>query len=165
MRTLRTPESLHQSAIQAKGVEHLWSPAGATGGNPWQMGHPRKRLGQADRQPVATHGNGFGAHGKEDVCHRLPTIPYLLERRSNEEGLVRNPLRRSLVEDFHSPTGHESRQDRPKAKPRIGWPDGRRQFGEVSGAIKSVPAETDADMRMKEVHAEVERLLGGEVSF
>src|SRR5260370_42309882 len=45
-------------------MEHLWSPAGATSGNRWQMGSPRKRLKQADRQPVATHGNRFGAHGK-----------------------------------------------------------------------------------------------------
>jgi hypothetical protein len=48
-------------------MEHLWSPAGATGGNRWQMGEPRKRLKQADPQPVATHGNRFAAHGKEGV--------------------------------------------------------------------------------------------------
>jgi hypothetical protein len=29
---------------RAKGVEHLWSPAGATSGNWWQMGHHQKRL-------------------------------------------------------------------------------------------------------------------------
>jgi hypothetical protein len=46
------------------------------------MEHPRKPLKQADPQPVATHGNRFGAHGKEHVCHRLPTIPFLLERES-----------------------------------------------------------------------------------
>jgi hypothetical protein len=28
-----------------------------SGGNRWQMRLPRKRLKQADRQPVATHGN------------------------------------------------------------------------------------------------------------
>jgi len=55
-------------------MEHLWSQAGATGGNRSQIEGPRKRLKQADRQPVATHGNGFGAHGKEDVCHRLPPV-------------------------------------------------------------------------------------------
>jgi hypothetical protein len=42
-------------------MEHLWSRAGATGGNPWRMGHPRKPLKQADPQPVATHGNCFAA--------------------------------------------------------------------------------------------------------
>jgi hypothetical protein len=31
------------------------------------MGSGRKRLNQADRQPVATYGNRFGAHGKEGV--------------------------------------------------------------------------------------------------
>ena len=72
MRTWGTPESLWPSAIQAKGVEHLWSPAGATGGNQWQMGHPRKPLKQADPQLVATHGNGFEAHGKEGVNGSSP---------------------------------------------------------------------------------------------
>jgi hypothetical protein len=42
------------------GMEHLWSQAGATGGNRWQMGDPRKPLKQADPQPVATHGNRLG---------------------------------------------------------------------------------------------------------
>jgi hypothetical protein len=37
------------------------------------MGGPRKRLKQADRQPVATHGNGFGAHGKEGVDGSSPS--------------------------------------------------------------------------------------------
>jgi hypothetical protein len=35
--------------------------------NWWQPlanGRARKRLKQADRQPVATHGNRFGAHGR-----------------------------------------------------------------------------------------------------
>jgi hypothetical protein len=48
---------------------------------------------------------------------------------------------------------------------RTGWPDGRRKFGEVSGAIKAVLATDGGVMRMKEIHAEVERLLGGDVSF
>jgi hypothetical protein len=54
-------------------MEHLWSPAGATGGNRWQMGRPRKPLKQADRQPVATHGNRFAAHGKEGVDGSSPS--------------------------------------------------------------------------------------------
>jgi DNA-binding transcriptional ArsR family regulator len=39
-------------------VEHLWSPAGATSGNRWQMHQARKRLKQVDPQPSATDGNG-----------------------------------------------------------------------------------------------------------
>src|SRR5438477_5851156 len=54
-------------------MEHLWSPAGATGGNRWQMGHPRKPLKQANPQPVATHGNRIGAHGKEGVDGSSPS--------------------------------------------------------------------------------------------
>jgi hypothetical protein len=48
-------------------------PAGATGGNRWQMPQLRKRLNQADRQRVATHGNRFGAHGKEGVDGSSPS--------------------------------------------------------------------------------------------
>jgi hypothetical protein len=49
------------SAQATKGVEHLWSQAGATGGNRSQLGQDRKRLKYADRQPVATHGKRFAA--------------------------------------------------------------------------------------------------------
>src|SRR5258708_36886527 len=52
---------------------YLWSGAGATGGNRAQIEGPRKRLKQADRQPVATHGNGSGAHGKEGVDGSSPS--------------------------------------------------------------------------------------------
>src|SRR6266496_6012705 len=67
---LRIPLSMRNLA---EGVEHLWSQAGATGGNRSQMAPPRKRLKQADRQPVATHGNRFGAHGKEGVDGSSPS--------------------------------------------------------------------------------------------
>jgi hypothetical protein len=54
-------------------VEHLWSQAGATGGNRWQMRQARKRLKQADPQPSATHGNGSRPHGKEGVDGSSPS--------------------------------------------------------------------------------------------
>src|SRR5713101_7952394 len=75
-------------------MEHLWSPAGATSGNRWQMGHVRKPLKQADPQPVATHGNRFAAHGKEGVDGSSPS-----------EGL-QNPCSRGFcvcVQSVHSP--------------------------------------------------------------
>jgi hypothetical protein len=53
-------------------MEHLWSPARATGGNRWQMERARKPLKHADPQPVATHGNRFAAHGKEGVNGSSP---------------------------------------------------------------------------------------------
>jgi hypothetical protein len=37
------------------------------------MGLARKRLKRADQQPVATHGNRFGAHGKEGVDGSSPS--------------------------------------------------------------------------------------------
>ena len=66
---------------------------------------------------------------------------------------------------LNSLTGEKRRQVRQRAKPQAGWPDGRRHFGEVSGAVKAVLATAEAEMRMKDVHSEVERLLGGAVSF
>jgi hypothetical protein len=53
-------------------MEHLWSPAGATGGNRWQIEHPQKPLKQADPQPVAPQGNRLAAHGKEGVDGSSP---------------------------------------------------------------------------------------------
>jgi hypothetical protein len=53
----RTPESLWPSVIHVEGMEHLWSPAGATGGNRWQMRHPKNRSNKPIRnrwQPTAT---------------------------------------------------------------------------------------------------------------
>ena len=47
---------------------------------------------------------------------------------------------------------------------RAGWPDGRRKFGTVGRAVVSVLTQTDSEMRVKAIHAEVERLLGGSVS-
>jgi hypothetical protein len=42
--------------------------------------------------------------------------------------------------------------------------DGRREFGAVAAAIMSVLAETDSEMRLKTIHTEVERVLGGSTS-
>jgi hypothetical protein len=45
------------------------------------------------------------------------------------------------------------------------WPDGRRKCGTVSGSVLAVLTRADSEMRMKNIHAEVERELGGSVSF
>jgi hypothetical protein len=57
----------------------------------------------------------------------------------------------------------QERDQRPKE--RAGWPDGRRKFGEVSTAIVAVLAEADAEMRLRDIHLEVERLLDGPASL
>ena len=72
-RTRRREKRCPHQGLRSTGMEHLWSPAGATRGNRSQMGRPRKRLKQADRQPVATHGNRFRAHGKEGVDGSSPS--------------------------------------------------------------------------------------------
>jgi hypothetical protein len=55
----------------AAGMEHLWSQAGATGGNSSQGRSARQRFKQTDPQPVATDGNSSGAHGKEGPTVRV----------------------------------------------------------------------------------------------
>jgi hypothetical protein len=68
-------------------MEHLWSPAGATGGNQWQMGHLRKPLKQADPQPVANHGSG-----SKIMVRRGSTV------RVRQRALQKAPRRRFLVQ-------------------------------------------------------------------
>lgn len=61
----------------------------------------------------------------------------------------------------------EDRSDQEQqhdADPRLGWPDGRRRSGEVGEAIVSVLTAAGSEMRVKAIHAEVERLLGEPVS-
>jgi hypothetical protein len=54
-----TPKALSPSEDWAAGMEHLWSRAGATGGNRSQSDPPRKSLKQASSQPRAAHDNGM----------------------------------------------------------------------------------------------------------
>jgi len=56
-----------------------------SGRNQWQPvanGTPQKPLKQADPQPVATHGNRFGAHGKEGG-RRFESVKGLCKRPAN----------------------------------------------------------------------------------
>jgi hypothetical protein len=46
-----------------------------------------------------------------------------------------------------------------------GKPDGRRSFGSVGRAIQTVFEEAGGEMRVRDIHAGVERKLGGMVSF
>jgi hypothetical protein len=59
-------------------VEHLWSRAGATGGNRWQTDPARRPLKQAISQPSAAHGNGRGLDGKEGVDGSSPSEGFSL---------------------------------------------------------------------------------------
>jgi hypothetical protein len=99
----------------------------ATGGK-WD--DPQKPLKQADPQPVAIRGNRFGAHGKEgvngssplegfrkfllissfrcrqgreQVCHRLPMIPFL-----GREGVA---LLASQRDRSREPEDHKARSE------------------------------------------------------
>jgi hypothetical protein len=53
-------------------MEHLWSPAVATGGNRWQMERPRKRLKKAKTVAVGCDQLPEAFHGKEGVSGSSP---------------------------------------------------------------------------------------------
>ena len=54
-------------------MEHLWSRAGATGGNRWQMEKPKKGLKEAKTVAMGCDRLPFGAHGKEGVDGSSPS--------------------------------------------------------------------------------------------
>jgi len=71
----------------------------------------------------------------------------------------------SLVDLVHCLTGSSSDQGPDQSRmERAGWPDGRRTFGTVSGAIVVVLADVGTEMRLTDIHVQVERVLGGRVS-
>jgi hypothetical protein len=52
-------------------MEHLWSPAVATGGNRWQMERPRKRLKKAKTVAVGCDQLPEAFHAKERSAVRV----------------------------------------------------------------------------------------------
>jgi hypothetical protein len=83
------------------------------------------------------------------------------------KGKRRGGKKRSDPADvLHCLTRDSSDQELDQPRPqRAGWPDGRRKFGTVSGAIMVVRTQTDSEMRLRDINAQVERVLGGRVSF
>ena len=78
-------------------------------------------------------------------------------------GRLSNPELQNLLQCLtnHKPAKPPAYQPKPAA----GTKDGRREFGTVSAAVISVLREAGSEMRLKAIHAEVESLLGGRVSF
>ena len=68
-------------------VEHLWSRAGATSGNWWQMGTARRRLKQAKTVAMGCDRLPIGAHGKEGVDGSSPSEG-LQKAPANEQVLL-----------------------------------------------------------------------------
>ncbi len=61
------------SGIPATGMERLWSLAGATSGNRWQIGRPRKRRNQAKTVATGCDQLPWDLHGKEGVDGSSPS--------------------------------------------------------------------------------------------
>jgi hypothetical protein len=77
-------------------------------------------------------------------------------------GALSNP---DLQDLFQSLTSQPRRKQRKRQPDGYGpKPDGRRQFGTVSGAIVHVLTEAQSDLRVKEIWHQVEHLLGEPVS-
>jgi hypothetical protein len=54
-------------------MEHLWSQAVATIGNPWQMGEPREWLEQAKTVATGCDQSPIGSHSKEGFDGSSPS--------------------------------------------------------------------------------------------
>jgi hypothetical protein len=65
--TRGAPNPPSHQGFRRRGWERFWNLAGATSGNRWQMGRPRKRQKQAKTVATGCDRLPFGAHGKE--CH------------------------------------------------------------------------------------------------
>lgn len=66
---------------------------------------------------------------------------------------------------FQRLTGRVSQQDPcPAQRLPVGAPDGRRPFGVVGDAVTDALTHARAALRVRDVHAHVEQILGGEVS-
>ena len=66
-------ESDFSSGIPATGMERLWSLAGATSGNRWQIGRPRKRRNQAKTVAIGCDQLPWDLDGKEGVDGSSPS--------------------------------------------------------------------------------------------
>jgi uncharacterized protein YjiS (DUF1127 family) len=80
------PKSVFSSRICAESMERLWSLAGATSGNWWQMRRSRKQLKQAETVATACDQLPIGAHGKEGVDGGFQRAPARVLRRNNDDG-------------------------------------------------------------------------------
>jgi hypothetical protein len=79
-------------------------------------------------------------------------------------GALSNPDLEVLIQRLTSHKGHHASRLRPRARHAGGWPDGRRKFGSVSGAVIQVLDQAGSDMRVGDIRKRVERLLGGSVA-
>src|SRR5438876_10403712 len=78
-------------------------------------------------------------------------------------GRLSNPDFKDLLRSLTNCKGGKVPARQPK--PPAGSPDGRRKFGSVGGAIVAVLAEAGAEMRLRDIHAQVEQTIGGSVSL
>lgn len=134
-------------------VEHLWSRAGATDGYRWQIDQSRKRLKQADPQPVATHGNLPSFDGKDGGLPPVAVAPSLLERRSISRLLKRDRVPRTRRPAGLEPDTNSYRVDPSARSPRNHRPDPVHQGDHSRGDTTTGAAHVD---RGGEPHAGLE---------
>ena len=76
-------------------------------------------------------------------------------------GALSNPKLGSLLQSLARINWDGPRYAR---QTEAGWSDGRRRFGSVRDAIAQELARSESDLAVREIHAEVERILGSPVS-
>jgi hypothetical protein len=80
-------------------------------------------------------------------------------------GLVGRLSNHDLTTLFQSLTAHDRRQVAPRDGLTSGVaPDGRRKFGTVRDAIVAVLKQAGSELRVRDIHEGVEKLLGDSVS-
>jgi hypothetical protein len=106
-----------------------------------------------------------GAHGGNRVSpvKRAGQRPSRRERALGLRGRLSNPEFKDLLQSLTNLK--VSKVPAKRRKEPNGRSDGRREFGSVSGAIVQVLAQGGTEMRLRDIHAEVEKLLAGAVSL
>jgi hypothetical protein len=87
-------------------MEHLWSQAVATDGNPWQMAQEEKRLKQAKTVAIGCDQLPIGVHGKEGG-QRFESVRGLRKSPAKQAFLFRQNLN-----DLRCPVGMEPFMER-----------------------------------------------------
>jgi hypothetical protein len=80
-------------------------------------------------------------------------------------GRLSNREFQGLLQRLTSTDRHQARRKKPNQAKSGPNPDGRRPFGQIQEAVFCVMAATPAGMRVRDVHARVELLLGEPVSW
>src|SRR5207237_545018 len=125
-----------------------------SGGNQWRpvaSGRAPRAAQQADRQPVATDGNRFGAHGKEGVDGSSPSEGSEKARMSAD--LCMSSVVAGTLRAWMEPFMNLSRRERRRREPQVprgdadSNADDKLRAGDCPGTGGEMPFEAVASRR------------------